>query len=171
MYSKICAGSFVNCFRLNRAIRESTGSTAVVVTWSFDQFLDLALESPIDSTKPEWSLAMPKIIFSRLAKNFSNSSSIWLVDWYKETTNFSYWQKLQKLNIHWNTGKIYYSRAEIHENRHTHANSPYVSRMICNRQWWVARYQKILINLGTIRLFKCVERLEKIYFFVKIYFL
>ena len=78
--------------------------------------------------------------------------------------NFSYWKKLQKLNIHSNTGKTYNSPAEIRKNRHTHTHtkkhththttSPYVTRMICNRRYWVVRYQKILINLGTIRKYK-----------------
>ena len=99
-----------------------------------------------------------------IARNALNSSAVWLGDWYKETTNFSYWKKLQKLNIHSNTGKIYNSRAEIRKNRHTHTHtqkhththttSPYVTRMICNRRYWVPRYQKILINLGTIRIYK-----------------
>ena len=85
-----------------------------------------------------------------VARNVSNSSAAWLGDRYKETTHFSYWQKLQKLNIQSNTGKIYNSRTEIHENMHTQSTFLYVTRMICNRRYQVSRYRKILMNLGTI---------------------
>ena len=75
-FSRVCVGSVINCFILNDVSRESNCSTSVIVRLWFDQFLDLTLKLPINSTKSEWTLEELKISFSRLERNTSNSSNV-----------------------------------------------------------------------------------------------
>ena len=75
-FSRVCVGSVINCFILNDVSRESNCSTSVIVRSWFDQFLDLTLKLPINSTKSEWTLEELKISFSRLERNPSNSSNV-----------------------------------------------------------------------------------------------
>ena len=83
VFSKTCVDSFINCFIRNVVSRSFNGAPSVVVAWLFDQFLDLALKSPINSTKSEWPLKMSKIRSTRLVRNVSNSSDVWLGDQYE----------------------------------------------------------------------------------------
>ena len=131
IFSKLCVGPVINCFILNDVSKESScAPSGVVMSW-FDQFLDLAMKLLINSTKSEWPLEMLEISFSRLARNPSNLSEVWVSDRYKEPhKRFYYWQKLQKLIIHSNTNLIYNMQVEIFKKRHTHNNSPYTARMI-----------------------------------------
>lgn len=175
VFSKRFVGSVINYFILNDVSTESSCTSSVnVVSW-FDQFLDLVLKSPINSTKFEWPLEMSKISFFRLTRNASNSSYIWLGDRPKRPHNlFSCWQKLQKLNIYSSTDLIYNVRVEIHEHRPArHLFLRYQDDYFeptFNLRYWVTRYQMIMINLGTIGIYKsyqiCVVPFKMIYFFI-----
>lgn len=50
-FSKKCISSIVNCFRSRKVMRKSSGASSEVVVSIVDQFMNLALKSPVIRVK------------------------------------------------------------------------------------------------------------------------